>query len=116
MTLPGTQLPSGHVINSAAKLLFRIEYAVPRGVRGIPNPKRESEMSTKREAKLVSRRELLQTTAVIAGSTVFSRFFPAALRARAAALPWPPYPQQGGAPADPVAAMRAQMAAAPMET
>jgi glyoxylase-like metal-dependent hydrolase (beta-lactamase superfamily II) len=73
-------------------------------------------MGTKRESQLISRRELLQTTAVIAGSTAFAQFFPAALRARAAALPWPSYPQQGGAPADPVAAMRAQMAAAPMET
>ena len=72
-------------------------------------------MHTKRETKLMARRELLQAAGLIAGGAVAARFFPSALEARAATFPLPSYPQQGGAPADPIAAMRAQMAMTPME-
>lgn len=56
---------------------------------------------------LITRRELLRTTAVLAGGTVVARVFPESF-ARV-------FAQRGAAPADPVEAMRAQMAAAAIE-
>lgn len=57
--------------------------------------------------KLMTRRDLLKTTTIVAGGTALAHLLPGSL-ARA-------FAQQGGAPADPVAAMRAQMAATPIE-
>lgn len=61
---------------------------------------------------LITRRELLKTTTVLAGGTVWAHLFPGSLASALA--------QQGGraaaAPADPVAAMRAQLAANPIDT
>ena len=56
---------------------------------------------------LMTRRNLLKTTIVLSGGTALAHLFPGSL-ARAIA-------QQAAAPADPVAAMRAQMGATPIE-
>jgi glyoxylase-like metal-dependent hydrolase (beta-lactamase superfamily II) len=55
---------------------------------------------------LITRRQLLRTTSLLAGGTVVARVFPESFATAFA---------QRAAPADPVAAMRAQMAAAPIE-
>jgi cyclase len=70
--------------------------------------KERVEMNSKDETKLLTRRELLQASALVAGSAVVTRFFPFAVPAYAR--------QAGAAPADPLAAMRAALAAVPMET
>ena len=56
--------------------------------------------------KPASRRAMLRDSATLAGSAFLAQLFPASLL-RAAV----PFPQQQNAPADPVAAFRAQMAA-----
>jgi glyoxylase-like metal-dependent hydrolase (beta-lactamase superfamily II) len=62
-----------------------------------------------------TRREILRAGGFLAGAAVLARLFPGSLLA-GAARPLP-YPQQAGAaPADPLAAARAQMGAAPLET
>jgi glyoxylase-like metal-dependent hydrolase (beta-lactamase superfamily II) len=72
-------------------------------------------MERDRDARqLISRRQLLQSGGVLAGSTIFAQVFPGALAARAAATALAAQ-QRRGAPADPLAAMRAQMGAIPME-
>jgi glyoxylase-like metal-dependent hydrolase (beta-lactamase superfamily II) len=65
--------------------------------------------------KLTTRREMLRAAGAVAGGALFARLMPGTLLAGA---PRPmAYPQQAGAaPADPVAAMRAQMGATPLET
>jgi len=59
--------------------------------------------------KPASRRAMLRDSATLAGSAFLAQLFPASLL-RAAV----PFPQQQSAPADPVAAFRAQMAANPI--
>lgn len=56
---------------------------------------------------LITRRQLLRTTSLLASGTVVARLFPESFVTVLA--------QQAAAPTDPVAAMRAQMAAAPIE-
>ena len=56
---------------------------------------------------MMTRRELLHTTTMIGGGTVLAQLFPGAISAYAQ--------QPGAAPADPIAAMRAQTAMAPIE-
>ena len=69
-------------------------------------------MDSRNFSKLTTRREMLRMTGGIAGGALVARFFPGALLARPLA-----YAQQGAvAPADPLAATRAQMGATPMET
>jgi cyclase len=64
-------------------------------------------------AKGATRREVLQATTVLTGGMLLSRLFPGALVSAAA----PGYARQAGAaPADPVAAMRAQFDSAPLES
>lgn len=66
-------------------------------------------------SRLTTRREMLRATSAVAGGALLTRFFPGTLLA-GAARPMS-YPQQAGAaPADPLAAMRAQMGATPLET
>jgi glyoxylase-like metal-dependent hydrolase (beta-lactamase superfamily II) len=67
-------------------------------------------MDSKNISRLTTRREMLRLTGGIAGGVLATRIFPGA---------WPlAYAQQTGAaaPADPLAATRAQMGATPMET
>ena len=60
----------------------------------------------------LTRREMLRVSGGIAGGALVARLFPGLLLGRV-----PAYAQQGGAaPADPLAATRAQMGAAPIET
>jgi glyoxylase-like metal-dependent hydrolase (beta-lactamase superfamily II) len=82
------------------------------------------EMGRERDKSGLTRRQLLQGGGVLAGSAIFAYVFPnslfarpGALSARAAAAA-AGYAQQGAAkaPADPVAAMRAQMGAIPIES
>jgi cyclase len=63
--------------------------------------------------KSISRREWLQASGMLVGSGLLASLVPGSLLARAAAVPFPAIPQK---PADPVAAARAQMAAAPMQS
>jgi len=66
-------------------------------------------MEPRNDSRLTTRREMLRMTGGVAGGALLARFFPGA---------WarPAYAQQAGAaPADPLAATRAQMGAAPME-
>ena len=66
-------------------------------------------------SKLTTRREMLRATGALAGGALLAKLFPGSLLA-GAARPLA-YPQQAGsAPADPLAAMRAQMGATPLET
>ena len=66
-------------------------------------------------SKLTTRREMLRATGALAGGALLAKLFPGSLLA-GAARPFA-YPQQAGAaPADPLAAMRAQMGATPLET
>ncbi len=71
-------------------------------------------MIIKRDVKPMTRRELLQSTGVVAGSTVVAGIFQGSLverlLARSAQQP------ATAPPSDPLAAIRAQMAAAPIET
>ena len=71
-------------------------------------------MIIKRDVKPMTRRELLQSTGVVAGSTVVAGVFHGSLVERLLARS----AQQPAAapPSDPLAAIRAQMAAAPIET
>jgi cyclase len=70
-------------------------------------------MDPNRTGKGTTRREILQATTALTGGMLLARLFPGALVSAAA----PGYPQQAGAaPADPVAAMRAQFASAPLES
>jgi len=65
-----------------------------------------------RNASKLTRREMLRRTGGIAGGALVARLLPGVLLGRV-----PAYAQQGGAaPADPLAATRAQMGATPMET
>jgi glyoxylase-like metal-dependent hydrolase (beta-lactamase superfamily II) len=64
--------------------------------------------------QLISRRQLLRGSGVLAGSALFAKAFPDALSARAATAALARAAQQGAA-TDPLAAMRAQMGAIPME-
>ena len=76
------------------------------------NDRRESR---RRAIRRMTRRELFETTTLVAGSTLFAQLFSG--RLAGAATLFDGYAQQtAAAPADPVAAMRAGMAAAPMET
>jgi cyclase len=69
-------------------------------------------MDLRNTSKLTTRREMLRLTGGIAGGALAARFFPGALLARPRS-----YAQQAGAaPADALAATRAQMGATPMET
>jgi cyclase len=69
-------------------------------------------MDSRNVSRLTTRREMLRWSGGIAGGALLARLFPEALLARPLA-----YAQQAGAaPADPLAAMRAQMGATPMET
>ena len=66
-------------------------------------------------SKLTTRREMLRATGAVAGGALLARIFPA--RLLAGAVRPMAYPQQAGAaPADPLAATRAQMGATPLET
>lgn len=65
------------------------------------------------DTKLITRRELLKTTTAAAGGTLFVHLFPGAI---AEALAQQQAGRATAPPPDPVAAMRAQMAAAPLET
>jgi glyoxylase-like metal-dependent hydrolase (beta-lactamase superfamily II) len=66
-------------------------------------------------SKLTTRRELLRATGAVAGGAFLAQLFPGSLLA-SAARPLA-YPRQAGAaPADPLAAARAQMGAAPLES
>ena len=65
-----------------------------------------------RDTTLFSRRQMLQTAAAVAGGSLLTGFLPGSAMARAAAGAL--LPQAGAAPADPIAAMRAQMGAAPI--
>src|SRR5215467_5426426 len=67
-------------------------------------------MSSNSFLEPTSRRAMLRDSATLAGSVLVAQLFPASLRA---AFPWNA-PQQT-APADPVAAFRAQMAANPIQ-
>jgi len=69
-------------------------------------------MISKRESKLVTRRELFQTGGALAGSALLAHLFPGT----AAAVLAGELQRAGAPPADPIAAMRAQMAMAPIET
>jgi glyoxylase-like metal-dependent hydrolase (beta-lactamase superfamily II) len=71
-------------------------------------------MTNKRSVKLLTRRQLLQSTTVVAGGTVVAGVFHGSLVERLLARS----AQQPAAapPSDPLAAIRAQMAAAPIET
>src|SRR5262245_12744457 len=69
-------------------------------------------MDTKPETRQMTRREILQLTTVLGGSTWLTHMFPELARA----TPVGSYQQASAAPTDPVAAVRAQMAMAPMET
>jgi cyclase len=70
-------------------------------------------MNPNRTEKGTTRREILQATTALTGGMLLARLFPGALVSAAS----PGYPQQAGAaPADPVAAMRAQFASAPLES
>lgn len=64
------------------------------------------------DAKPITRRDLLKTTAEIAAGTLFVHLFPASITD---ALAQQQTGRGAAPPADPVAAMRAQMAAAPIE-
>ncbi len=65
-----------------------------------------------RNASKLTRREMLRRTGGIAGGALVAGLLPGALLGRV-----PAYAQQGGAaPADPLAATRAQMGATPLET
>lgn len=68
-------------------------------------------METGQFAKRTTRREMLRATAAFAGGAVLTRFIPEPWVARAAT--WVP-PQEAAAPADQLAAFRAQMASAPL--
>src|SRR5438094_5704226 len=71
-------------------------------------------MSSHSFVKPTSRRAMLRDSATLAGSAILAQLFPGSLRA---SFPWNASgnaPQQG-APADPVAAFRAQMAANPIQ-
>ena len=64
---------------------------------------------------LTTRREMLRAAGAVAGGALLAKLFPGSLLA-GAARPLP-YPQQAGAaPADPLAAVRAQMGATPLES
>jgi cyclase len=64
-------------------------------------------MDSRNTSRLTTRREMLRLTGGIAGGALAARFFPGTVLA---------YAQQGGAaPADPLAATRAQMGATPIE-
>ncbi|HKW63576.1 MAG TPA: MBL fold metallo-hydrolase [Candidatus Acidoferrum sp.] len=66
--------------------------------------------------KPTSRRAMLRDSAAVAGSAFLAQLFPAPLRAAFPCnAPWSAQ-QQGAAPADPVAAFRAQMAANPIQS
>jgi cyclase len=69
-------------------------------------------MNSHRDTRLFSRRQMLQTAAAVAGGSLLTGFLPGGAVARAAAGAL--LPQAGAAPADPIAAMRAQMGAAPI--
>src|SRR5438105_13116292 len=75
-------------------------------------------MSPHSFVKPSSRRAMLRDSATLAGSALLATLFPASLRA---SFPWnapwnaPGNASQQGAPADPVAAFRAQMAANPIQ-
>lgn len=66
-------------------------------------------------SKLATRREMLRATGAVGGGALLARFLPGTLLAGAARPV--AYPQQAGAaPADPLAATRAQIGATPIET
>lgn len=69
-------------------------------------------MDTKPETRQMTRREILQLTTVLGGSTWLTHMFPDLARATTVGT----YQQASAAPTDPVAAVRAQMAMAPIET
>ena len=67
-------------------------------------------MNSHRDTRLFSRRQMLQAGAAVAGGSLLTGFLPSGALARAAAAAaWPQ-----AAPADPIAAMREQMGAAPI--
>jgi glyoxylase-like metal-dependent hydrolase (beta-lactamase superfamily II) len=68
-------------------------------------------MKLQHEIRPVTRRELIQTGGALAGSALFAHLFPGA----AAAVFAGEAQRAGAPPTDPIAAMRAQMAMAPME-
>lgn len=67
-----------------------------------------------RDTRLFSRRQVLRTAAAVAGGSLLTGFLTGGAVARAAAAAEGLLPQAGAAPADPLAAMRAQMGAAPI--
>jgi glyoxylase-like metal-dependent hydrolase (beta-lactamase superfamily II) len=88
----------------------------PAGNRFGETPRDEDAMDLVPFSKLTTRREMLRATSAVAGGALLARLFPGTLLAGAAPRPMA-YPQQAGAaPADPLAAMRAQMGATPLET
>jgi hypothetical protein len=69
-------------------------------------------MESHRIVKLTTRREMLQATTALAGGALVAGLLPGNLACAASGNAQ----QAGKAPADPVAAFRAQMASAPIQT
>jgi cyclase len=86
---------------------------LPPANRNEPNRKGEINMNSDSLLKLTTRRAMLRDSATLAGSALLSQLFPPALL-RAAV---PVFAQQATTPpADPLAAIRAQFGAAPIES